>query len=91
MYKKQLKDKILSIVVENHRLKRNELRAKISNNKIRLGEFVTCRENGKTQELWVDGSEIRSVKEKLDDINNQKEELEKQKKNIKPKKGEDEL
>jgi tousled-like kinase len=91
MYKKQLKDKILSIVVENHRLKRNELRAKISNNKIRLGEFVTCRENGKTQELWVDGSEIRSVKEKLDDINNQKEVLEKQKKNIKPKKGEDEL
>jgi hypothetical protein len=75
MYKKQLKDKILSIVVENHRLKRNELRAKISNNKIRLGEFVTCRENGKTQELWVDGAEIRSVKEKLDDINNQKEEL----------------
>jgi tousled-like kinase len=63
------------------------LRAKISNNKIRLGEFVTCRENGKTLELWVDGSEIRSVKEKLDDINNQKEELEKQKKNIKPKKG----
>jgi len=63
------------------------LRAKISNNKIRLGEFVTCRENGKTQELWVDGSEIRAVKEKLDDINNQKEELEKLKKNIKPKKG----
>lgn len=72
-FKKTLKDKILTIVMENHRLKRNELRAKISNNKIRLGEFVTCRENGKTQELWVDGSEIRSVKEKLDDINNQKE------------------
>lgn len=39
----------------------------------------------------MDGSEIRHVREKLDDINGQKEELEKQKKNIKPRKGEEEL
>jgi tousled-like kinase len=90
-FKGQIRSRLLDTMLENHRLKRNELRGKLATNKIRLGEYVTCREAGKTQELWVDGSEIRQVREKLDAINNQKEELEKHKKNIKPRKGEDDL
>lgn len=39
------------------------MRLRVSNNKIRLGEYYTQK---KGQEMWIDGTEIREIKEKLE-------------------------
>lgn len=38
---------VISYVIESHRQERNQIRAKLSANKIRLGEYVLSKENGK--------------------------------------------
>ena len=53
------------------------MKLRVSNNKIRLGQYVIQKKGG---DFWVDGSEIREIKEKLDLINKEKEEVEKNKK-----------
>lgn len=42
------------------------MRARVSGNIVRLGE---CVQQKKDSGLWIDGSEIRDIKEKLDKIN----------------------
>lgn len=49
-----------------HSLKKNEMRQKVSNNKVRLGEYHVRKKDG---DFWVDGMEIREVKEKIEAIN----------------------
>ena len=48
------------------------MKMRVSQNKIRLGEYLSYK---KGQDVWVDGTEIREVKEKLENINKDKEEL----------------
>jgi len=60
--KKDMLDAIISI----HHLKKNEMRQKVSNNKIRLGEYHMQKKGG---DFWVDGMEIREIKEKIEAIN----------------------
>jgi hypothetical protein len=50
---------MLDYVVKCHRMKRNELRQRVSNNKIRLGEYISDK---KGKDTWVDGVEIREIK-----------------------------
>lgn len=68
---------MLDAIIAVHKLKRNEMKLRVSNNKIRLGEFVAQK---KGADFWIDGCEVREIKEKLDLINKEKEEVEKNKK-----------
>ena len=87
MLKDRLKDKeemlnkfrseIVESTVRLHRVRRNELRLRVSNNKIRLGEYLSDK---KGKEQWTDGTEFREVKEKLEAILKEKELLDKTKK-----------
>lgn len=45
-----------------HRVRRNELRLRVNNNKVRLGEYLSDKK-GKQQ--WIDGTQFREVREKL--------------------------
>lgn len=53
---------MLEYVVKCHKMKRNEMRQRVSNNKIRLGEFIPDK---KGKDIWIDGLEIREIKEKV--------------------------
>lgn len=57
---------MLDAVMAIHSLKKNEMRQKVSNNKVRLGEYHVRKKDG---DFWVDGMEIREVKEKIEAIN----------------------
>lgn len=78
--KEELLNKFRSEIVEStvrlHRVKRNELRLRVSNNKIRLGEYLSDK---KGKEQWTDGTEFREIKEKLETIQREKELLDKSK------------
>lgn len=50
---------MLELVMKNHRMKRNEMRLRVSNNKIRLGDYLIQKKGG---DFWVDGVEIRETK-----------------------------
>lgn len=39
-----------------HRARRNEMRLRVNNNKIRLGEYLSDK---KGKEQWMDGTEFR--------------------------------
>lgn len=67
---------IVESTVRLHRVKRNELRLRVSNNKIRLGEYLSDK---KGKEQWTDGTEFREIKEKLETIQKEKELLDKSK------------
>lgn len=61
-----MKKDMLEAAIAIHRLKKNEMKLKVSNNKIRLGQYHIERKGG---DFWVDGSEIKEVKEKIEAIN----------------------
>ena len=61
-FKQQIKKQMLEYSIHNHKLKRNEMRARVNNNKIRLGEFSTQR---RVNDTWVEGKEMREIREKL--------------------------
>ena len=50
---------------------------RVSNNKIRLGDYLVQKKGG---QYWVDGVEIREIRQKIEIIVKQKEQLEKNKK-----------
>lgn len=45
------------------------MRLRVSNNKIRLGEYQIQK---KGNDFWIDGVEIREVKQKIESINKEK-------------------
>ena len=53
------------------------MRLRVNHNKIRLGEYLVQK---KGSDFWVDGTEIREVREKIENIVREKDELEKSKK-----------
>ena len=77
LFKNKMKIEMLETVIKLHRMKRNEMRLRVSNNKIRLGQYIVQK---KGSDFWVDGTEIREVKEKIENIVKEKDELEKCKK-----------
>ena len=62
--KLRMKDELLSNfrseIVEStirlHKIQRNDMKLRVSTNKIRLGEFISDK---KGKDLWIDGTEIR--------------------------------
>lgn len=56
------------------------MRLRVSNNKIRLGESLSDK---KGKEQWIDGTEYREIREKLEVIQKEKELLDKTKKQSK--------
>ncbi len=58
-FKSQMKKDMLQLVIKIHKMKRNEMRMRVSQNKIRLGEYLSYK---KGQDVWIDGTEIREVK-----------------------------
>ena len=72
-----MKDMIINYTIQNHRYERNEVRARIASNKMRLGEYIIHKDNGKITEIWMDGQEIKNTKEKIEEIVRKKAELEK--------------
>ena len=46
------------------------MRLRVSSNKIRLGEYLIQK---KGSDFWVDGSEIREIKEKIEAIVREKD------------------
>jgi hypothetical protein len=53
---------MLDYAIKFHKMKRNEMRQRVSNNKIRLGEYISDK---KGKDIWIDGTEIREIKEKI--------------------------
>lgn len=52
----RFKQEIVESTIKLHRVKRNEMRLRVSNNKIRLGESLSDK---KGKEQWIDGTEYR--------------------------------
>ena len=48
-----MKEMVVNHVIESHRQERNQIRAKISANKIRLGEYVLSKEGNRNTEVWL--------------------------------------
>ena len=67
--------------LENAR--RAEKKHYINAEKLRLGEFVAYREGAKFKDVWIDGYELRRLREELRDIAEQKEAIELLKKKFK--------
>lgn len=61
-FKNQVKKQMLDYSINIHKLRRNEMRLRVNNNRVRLGEFYVPK---KGNDFWIDGIEIREIKEKL--------------------------
>lgn len=82
-YKNQVQRLLSNYLLECERYKKNEIKTHLSSQRHRLGEFISHRNGSKFEDIWVDGYELRNLKENLSKISNDKEELKKLKKGIK--------
>ena len=87
-YKNNVKKLTNKMVLKIEQLQRQENKTFIDQQKNRLGENCSYREGIKNKEIWVDGFEIKKIKQRLTDIKTEKEDLEQLKKNLKFKKSE---
>lgn len=53
------------LLLETENRRKQELKHYLTNQKQRLGEFVSQRQGHKFIDVWVDGYEIRNIKDKL--------------------------
>lgn len=74
-------------VLESEELRRNERKRFICEEKLRLGEYVAYRCGAQLKEVWVNGMEIRMLREELQKITDQKEQIEGMKKRLKKRSG----
>lgn len=82
-YKNQVQKLLSNYLLECERYKKNEIKAHLSSQRHRLGEFISQRNGSRFEDIWVDGYELRNLKENLNKICNDKEELKNKKKGIK--------
>jgi tousled-like kinase len=78
---------VSGMVVELEEHRRAEKRRFISAEKWRVGEYITFRDGAHLKEVWENGFEIRQLKEKLQEISQQKEHVEALKKKLKKRTG----
>lgn len=76
---------IVNMVLELEAKKKKELNDLIINKKYRLGEIIKTRDGSKFVDSWVDGAEIISIKNRLNEIYSLKESLEQTKKKLQKK------
>ena len=64
-YKLKAQQTIAKQVLENENHKRNERKNLLNQQKQRLGEYMQQRDGNKFVDIWMDGYEIRNLKEKI--------------------------
>lgn len=84
-YKAKTREVVSRMVVELEEQKRAEKRRFINSEKWRVGEYITYRDGAHLKDTWENGFEIRELKAKLQEITDQKEEVEALKKKLKKK------
>lgn len=82
-YKYQVQKLLSNYLLECERYKKNEIKTHLSSQRHRLGEYINQRNGSKFEDIWVDGYELRNLKEMLNKISNDKEELKEKKKKLK--------
>jgi hypothetical protein len=75
-FKQKVKNHISTVLLELENAKRFEKKNLIISEKTRIGEYIPYREGSKFKEVWIDGYELRCLKEELARIVEQKEVLE---------------
>ena len=82
-YKNQVQKLLSNYLLECERYKKNEIKTHLSSQRHRLGEYISQRNGSRFEDIWVDGYELRNLKEMLNKIATDKEELKASKKNFK--------
>ena len=70
------------LLKEKSSIEKKEARAKSMQNRLRLGQFVTQRVGATFQENWTDGYAFQELAKRQEDINNEREEIERKKKQL---------
>lgn len=86
-FKEKTKNLVAKLILETEEMRRSEKKKFICEEKLRLGEFITYRDGAHLKEVWVNGIEIRMLKDELQKILEQKEVIENLKKKLKKKVG----
>lgn len=88
-YKNQVQKLLSSYLLECERYKKNEIKTHLASQRNRLGEYISQRNGSKFEDIWVDGYEMRNLKEKINNFAKTKVELKNKKKSFKKGKEED--
>ena len=71
---------VKELLIEKSNIERKEARAKCMQNRLRLGQFVTQRVGASFQENWTDGYAFQDLSKRQEEINNEREEIDRKKK-----------
>lgn len=82
-YKNQVQKLLSNYLLECERYKKNEIKTHLSSQRHRLGEYISQRNGSKFEDIWVDGYELRNLKEMISKIAADKEQLKNRKKGMK--------
>jgi hypothetical protein len=82
-YKNQVQKLLSNYLLECERYKKNEIKTHLSSQRHRLGEYISQQNGSKFEHILVDGYELRNLKEMINKIANDKEDLKNKKKGFK--------
>ena len=71
---------VKELLIEKSTIERKDARSKVMQNRLRLGQFVTQRVGASFQENWTDGYAFQELSKRQEEIGNEREEIDKQKK-----------
>lgn len=71
------------MVVQIEQFMRMEKKSFVTQQKNRIGENCNIRDGTKNKEIWLDGWEMKKIKDRMEEIKAEKDELEKLKKSLK--------
>ena len=77
---------VKKLLVEKSRIEKKEIRQKCMQNRLRLGQFVTQRVGATYQENWQDGYAFQEISKKQEQVQAEREVIEKLRKNLSKKK-----
>jgi len=71
---------VKQLLIEKCNIEKREARRKCSQNKLRLGQFITQRVGASFQENWQDGFDFQEISRRQEDHQSAKEEIDRQRK-----------
>ena len=71
---------VKELLIEKSTIEKKDARAKCMQNRLRLGQFVTQRVGATFQENWTDGFAFQELAKRQEEINNEREEIDRKKK-----------
>lgn len=71
---------VKELLIEKSTIERKDARSKVMQNRLRLGQFVTQRVGASFQENWTDGYAFQELAKRQEEIANEREEIDRQKK-----------